>query len=107
MNERAPMTREEALRKHREMWRAMQKELGDNPSFAERTDFKFNWCYEHDGGDVFASCYLCQFAEDHDLHCCDCLIDWEGQHGCIGPKVHYGRSPISEILALPRRKVTE
>ena len=41
------LTKEEALKLHRQMWSDMQKELGDNPSYFERLDFKDEWCKKH------------------------------------------------------------
>jgi len=35
------ITREEALRKHREMWTAMREELGDCPRAIDRLRFKW------------------------------------------------------------------
>jgi len=111
------LTREEALRKHREMWTAMQKELGDNPSPGARVRFKCEWCEER-GEEIEYSCYLCQYDKEQfeDIwpgHCGDrCLVDWgtvyDGDYRCVGcceGKTQYGRSPISEILALPEREV--
>ena len=34
---------DEAVRKHKEMWGAMQNSLGDNPTLAERAAFKAGW----------------------------------------------------------------
>lgn len=101
------LTREEALRKHREMWTAMQKELGDNPSHGARARFKCEWCEAHGDADISAHCYLCQFVDERKLRCEDCPIDWDGQQSCFGRHVSYRFSPLSEILALPERKVNE
>lgn len=99
------LTREKALQKHREMWTAMQKELGDNPSFIARVRFKIKWCVEHGDIDIDCHCYLCEYTEEHGLECNECPIDWGD--GCGKGKTNYGHSPISEILALPERKVEE
>lgn len=113
------LTREKALEKHREMWEAMQKELGDCPGAMERLRFKARWCEEHGEGDTCNHCYLCQYTLgieyieiDGCLYvCCDhCPIDWgrNVQYGCEREnEVNYRTSPISEILALPERKVSE
>ena len=47
------LTKEKALKLHRQMWEDMQKELGDNPSYFERLDFKHEWCKKHGFVDVF------------------------------------------------------
>lgn len=104
MNERAPMTKEEALRKHREMWTAMQKELGDNPNYMARVGFKIKWCVEHGDADIDCHCYLCEYVEEHGLECNECPIDW-GDYWCKFGEMNYGHSPISAILALPEREV--
>lgn len=102
------LTREETLRKHREMWTAMQEKLGDNPCLDDREQFKEDWCEEH-GDNILNDCYLCQYDEEHYGPKGDCremcLIDWGG--GCVIGKVPYMSSPISKILALPERKVSE
>lgn len=108
----AKLTREEALRKHREMWTAMQKKLGDNPCLDDREQFKEDWCKEH-GDDMMLCCYLCQYDEDRygssdDRDCSErCLIKWGGRDGCCHGDVNYMDSPIYEILALPEREVSE
>jgi len=100
------LTREEALRKHREMWEAMQRELGDNPSKLERMYFKFDWCVQHEKDNIYCHCYLCQYVNEHGLDCYDCPIDWGGGGGCMtGTHVDYRLSPIYKILALPEREV--
>lgn len=100
------LTKEEALRKHREMWTAMQKALGNKPTAIDRLHFKQDWCKAHGDADITAHCYLCQYVDERGLNCDDCPIDWNGQTTCFGD-VHYKRSPISEILALPERKVND
>ena len=101
------LTGKEALRKHREMWEAMRETLGDNPSPGARARFKYDWCEAHGDADISAHCYLCQFVEEHKLRCEDCPIDWNGQRSCFEGTVSYRFSPLSEILALPERKVNE
>lgn len=100
------LTREEALRLHRQMWSDMQKELGDCPTYEERNDFKARWCLEHTPENIpRANCYLCEYTTQIDGYkCrCNCPIVW-GIYGCIDGKVDYRCSPISEILALPERE---
>lgn len=113
------LTADEAYAKHIEMWTAMREKLGDNPSFLKRVKFKQAWCEEH-GENVEASCYLCQYdKEQHEKEyfapCGErCIVDWgtvvNGEYrgvGCGFGKTRYKDSPISEILALPRREVSE
>lgn len=117
------MTREEALRKHRKMWTAMQRELGDNPSRAQRIKFKRAWTItrELETGEIRPQndCYLCEYA----TQMADCFL-WEntpeakGMCGkycpviwnnmdcrcpCEHGEVTWDYSPISEILALKPR----
>lgn len=99
------MTRDVALKKHREMWTAMREALGDNPKPGARAKFKYEWCETHGDDDISAHCYLCQFVEEHKLRCEDCPIDWDGQESCFEGHVSYRFSPISEILALPEREI--
>lgn len=97
------MTADEAYTKHIEMWTAMQKELGDNPTYSNREDFKIAWVRKH-GETVLNSCYLCQYnLETGSTHCGNnCIVNWGG--GCLLGKTPYDTSPISEILALPRKE---
>ena len=56
------LTREKALELHRKMWSDMRKELGDNPTVADRTIFKMNWCEkwceENGFEDVINDCFF-------------------------------------------------
>jgi len=98
------LTREEALKRHRQMWSDMQRELGDTPPITKRADFKHRWCNNY----VYTpinSCYLCEYVAQKGVDCGSCPIDWGKSWGtrCIYGDVDYRYSPISEILALPER----
>lgn len=103
------LTREEALKYHYEMWADMQEKFGDNPSYADRKNFKSEWIFKHfPNEDVFNDCFLCEYCENCQ-NGSGCLIDWgfnplTDSYGCIDGKTSYETSPISEILALPERK---
>lgn len=126
------LSKEDAIRLHREMWTAMQKELGDilkwdfgrNP----RSLFKERWCNENVPGiNVKYDCLLCEYAvrqarkksdedyfedyfEDGTVYCQYCPIDWPHDKECSAyfceceTGVVWSKSPISEILALPERE---
>lgn len=95
------LTREEALKYHRQMWGDMQKELGDNPTSYERIHFKEEWCAKHFPGEpIFNFCFLCEYVSNNSVSCC--LIDWP-YSTCVTHSYYYN-APISEILALPERK---
>lgn len=126
------LTKEEALKLHREMWGDMQKELGDNPDPENRFTFKRNWIedngYTNKYG-ILDYCFLCEYAFNekvkhrdnggYDIRCFYCPIDWSEltspssiNHGfCIYcNKSNYELheiAPISKILALPERKKEE
>ena len=98
------LTREKALELHRQMWSDMQKEFVDCPTYEQRKVFKARWCLEHTPETrVYAYCYLCEYMNQIGDGCSNCPINW-GEGTCVGDKVNYHRSPISEILALPERK---
>lgn len=123
------LTREQALKLHREMWSDMQKELGDNPSEQNRYYFKYDWVVGHGYVDKYGygiptimdNCFLCEFAIGKrrsitTMRCNYCPIDWSDLtnsssdlHGfCIdtddsGYEV-WQVAPISKILALPERE---
>ena len=109
------LTREEALKYHRQMWSDMQKELGDNPRSIDRSDFKRRWCEEHFPEEcVESNCFLCAYDDCHGYEACEfCPIDWpyKDEHGnpnCSREsKTNWHSSPISEILALPEREVED
>ena len=48
------ITRENALKLHRQMWSDMQRDLGDCPSLNDRLKYKGQWCREH-FGNIFYS----------------------------------------------------
>ena len=107
------LTREKALELHRQMWSDMQRDLGDNPIFEKRVEYKHKWCEEHfSKGHIINNCFLCEYAEHISFTsgtmCNYCPIKWdfgfcfEGYHW----KKSYRNMPISELLALPERKPT-
>lgn len=127
------LTREQALKLHKQMWGDMQKELGDTPNLWQRIDFKRDWIKRHgyideDGyTNIYDYCFLCEYAINErkrrrrDLpyrKCVLCPIDWSDltpikrseRYGyCVylnhdGHQV-WGVAPISKILALPERNI--
>ena len=114
------LTREQALRLHREMWTDMQKELGDCPTYGKRRDFKRKWMHQRFPFKVVLSnCFLCEYAnlilcEFSGLRRCSyCPINW-GKNGelgnfcekTVGVGIDWRYSPISDILALPEKEET-
>lgn len=113
------LTREEAIELHRKMWQDMQAELGDEPNWCERLDFKRKWVEEHFPNEhVTSNCFLCEYAinvsEDRgDNRCDSCPIAWNSSlhptctpsiWSGIGTVIDYRFSPISVILSLPERE---
>ena len=118
------LTREEALKYHRQMWTDMQEALGDKPSATERYAFKDKWCDEHfPGEEIRHSCFLCQYTCQFSGYgvedCSKCPIVWpcEPSHGiddyfCEGKRLideenGYRFMPISKLLALPERETED
>ena len=109
------LTREEALKLHREMWTDMRKELGDCPVWDDRLWFKAKWVREKFPKEtVCANCFLCEYVDSvQDFRCSCCPINWgrdgESTNSCektiSGIGVDWRHSPISEILALPENEV--
>ena len=105
------LTREEALRLHRQMWTDMQRELGDNPRSIERSKFKWSWCESHfpdDADAIYAHCFLCEYVKQNHIKCNrgnGCLVKWP--HGGCLDEINYETAPISVILALPEREVED
>lgn len=122
------LTREEALRLHRQMWTDMQKKLGDNASPEDREKFKSRWCKKHFPDYAIKNdCFLCDYANHNSCetkYCLErCPIDWqslkkygwetndccaiyEGHDGAdddIYNEIYFA-APISEILALPEKR---
>lgn len=105
------LTREEALKYHRQMWTDMQKALGDNPTLKERCEFKIRWCEAHfPNEEIDSHCFLCEYVNQTENDCDYCPIKWDDdydQDACVFGGVNYGTSPISVILALPEREVED
>ena len=99
------LTREEALKLHREMWTDMKTELGDNPSKEFRLKFKEDWCFRHfPDKKICSNCFLCEYIDERKYDCDICPIVWPNETCYCNSYYYY--APISEILALPERKVT-
>ncbi len=106
------LTREQALKLHRQMWSDMQQELGDNPNILERERYKKLWCQEHfPDEDIRDYCFLCEYAynkykSDWGIPCGYCPIKWVYIYCFKGDSIKksYRNMPISELLALPERK---
>ena len=120
------LTREQALKLHREMWGDMQKERGNNPDCFARYNYKAKWLNKHGyDSDMLNHCFLCAYAskkadESGGNMCKYCPIDWSEltpddssrRYGFCTYKNPdllevWQTAPISEILALPERKVEE
>lgn len=106
------LTREQALKLHRQMWTDMQQELGDNPNSLERELYKRKWCREHfPDENIRDCCFLCEYAHnkyksDGGFPCRYCLIKWDCNYCFEGDSIKksYRNMPISQLLALPERK---
>ena len=107
------LTRERALKLHRRMWSDMQKDLGDNPNWIQRMNYKKKWLRKHFPELVESeyeelirnNCFLCEYA-GKEFEDCVCLIDWP--YGkCethLDESADWRYMPISELLALPERE---
>lgn len=78
------LTKEEAIRLHREMWNDMAKaekklieQCGSNLGF-DRSSFKEIWVTTHGFADVYANCFLCEYDCQYDNDCTECPINWGG-----------------------------
>ena len=103
------LARERALELHKQMWSDMQKELGDSASCNDRLYYKDYWCESHfPNENIYNSCFLCEYSTNKYGGCGYdgelCIIDW-GCGGCTDGAINCYHSPISEILALPERKI--
>lgn len=113
------LTKEQALFYHRQMWSDMQRDLGDNPYWIQRMNYKKKWLIKHFpelvddksymfdrfGEIIRNNCFLCEYA-GKEFEDCVCLIDWP--YGkCethLDESADWRYMPISELLALPERK---
>ena len=106
------LTREKALELHRQMWTDMQRDLGNTPNGGQRVDYKRQWCHTHfSKEDIENSCFLCEYAKSSalDNYCKGCPIRWPYENDwtttyCTKDEYYY-KAPISEILALPERRI--
>lgn len=109
------LTREQALKLHKQMWTDMQQELGDNPNSLERELYKRKWCREHfPDENIRDCCFLCEYAHnkyksDGGFLCRYCLIKWDYNYCFEGDSIRksYRNMPISQLLALPEREIDE
>ena len=109
------LTREEALKYHRQMWGDMLKDIGDTHNSESRNIYKAEWCKKHfPNEEIGASCFLCEYDENINADCTHCPIEWPHDetgwsHCCkdVNGYPYYIVAPISEILALPEREVKD
>ena len=107
------LTDAEILCLHKWMWTDMLRDLGDSPRSHERTEYKGEWCIEHDL-DICCNCFLCecvvQNCRDYLRDCDICLVEWPmfGKN-CSCKNCYYTGfylwADISEILKLPTKKL--
>ncbi len=109
------LTREEALKLHRQMWSDMQRDLGDKPENIDRIRYKEQWCHKHFPIEhITNNCFLCEYVAVNDgFSCMRCPIKWSNESKadssycyCIIDNYYY-KAPISEILELPEREDVE
>ena len=114
------LTRERALELHRQMWTDMQKDLGDNPTFEQRFNYKTRWVRRHFPREfVRCNCFLCEYAKFNYDECEEfCPIEWpcgrceDGDYYDEELDTHdysdsWTHMPISRLLALPEREIEE
>ena len=109
------LTREQALKLHKQMWTDMQQELGNTPNSFERELYKRKWCREHfPDKNIRDCCFLCEYAHnkyksDGGFPCRYCLIKWDCNYCFEGDSIKksYRNMPISQLLALPEREIDE
>lgn len=106
------LTRREALSLHRQMWKDMQRDLGDTPNFESRAEYKRNWIKEQfpdiakdvcEYDIIRNNCFLCEYAGEP-YGRCECLIQWpEGrcEELFADDEDNWTDMPISRLLALP------
>ena len=109
------LTFDEAVRLHKEMWTAMQKEYGDCPTEDQRKAFKdeylkahgYNVTYETE---IVNNCFLCDYVFTmFNGSCRGCPVTWPVTNCWTKVSIREKRiayflsAPISEILALPLR----
>ena len=79
------LTREEALKLHRQMWSDMQRDLGDTPMRMSRIKYKQLWIAKHfPDEDVCNNCFLCEY--DRLRRVCD-DDDWTYSRMSLRPMV--------------------
>lgn len=101
------LTDAEILCLHRWMWTDMQRDIGNNSRGHERTDYKSDWCAEHDL-DICCNCFLCECAiqsrSDGIRNCDVCLVEWPMVDKNCYFTGFYLYADISDILKLPTKK---
>lgn len=93
----------------------MQKKLGNYAMGGDRVLYKSEWCQLYFPNENIANdCFLCEYAlKNKKRNCNMCPIKWTTENNkdaitaycCYND--YYYRAPISELLALPERKLTE
>lgn len=76
------LSKEEAIRKHREMWNWIADRIKERKRLVDVDELKQEYIDQHNES-IFCDCYLCQYcadrAEDNEWYerCEYCPLDWE------------------------------
>lgn len=78
------LSREEAIKKHRDMWNWIADRIKESKSMQCIYGLKEKYTHQHNE-DVAYDCYLCQYCidkvgeEDRKIRCRECPLDWESK----------------------------
>jgi hypothetical protein len=94
------LTREEALKLHRQMWTDMQNVLGNDPGIKSREAYKEDWCDKHGFENVKNDCFLCEYSHDKSpAFCYHCPVKWPTWSGtCFSGYLEDGTKLGGELL---------
>lgn len=70
------LTREEAIRKHRNMWRWIAKRVLKDKDVHMITSYKHEYMQKYFKNQCVHNCFLCEYANEN---CTKCPIDWKSK----------------------------
>lgn len=77
------MTKQEAITKHREMWRWIAGVIEEKRCYVDISILKKKFCIDNHDYYITNNCFLCEYTSNMKANCSEtCLLEWPGGSCC-------------------------